>query len=243
MNRHYFSTDKRYYTENGKAYYTQGLPEQPDIFELKDADVKTFKQFDLTLFKSNYAQLIAADAQGFYLYRDFVKFADAHTAVFVTPMIMVLNQKVYLINCGDKSITPLDVGPKLRLLSNRDLSSGAKNYFSDGSAIYFQGSLLALKKVPEANVENFKITDNRWARDDKQVFVSGRLIPSADPNTFEMDMAYGKDAHGVYWLGPNPNPFKVLDADRKSFFEITAENGSDALDKNGEFIGGKRRKD
>lgn len=240
MTRHYTSPSKRYYTQDQKAYYTQGLPENPDIFELKNADVKTFKELDLSPFDTNLAQTVAVDKKGFYFYKDFVEMTDAHLTEMLTPCLIRIKDTFYLINAGDKSIVPIKAGKKLRVLHKKYNLSNS-NYLIDEDSIYYQNNFLdPLIKLPVKNIEKFERTDVGWAKDDQHVYIRDQILEGADPRTFKKDYFYGRDAKSIFWLGSKL--FKVPDADYESFMELeSSEDGYDAQDKNGNFIGGKRQ--
>ncbi len=183
---------------------------------------------------------MAADSRGFYFHKEFANFQDAHLAEFLTPFLARVKKKFYLISGGDASIKALDLEASTRMIEHQR-TDNSHHYFNSENTIYHQNNFLAeFKRLESVNLSKFESFDGYWARDDQRVYVRDQIVPEADPKSFKNGyVGYGTDANFVFWLGPKP--FKIANADLKSFKELeSSEDGYDAEDKKGAFIGGKR---
>ncbi len=126
------------------------------------------------------------------------------------------------------------------------------NYYDDRYLFYkFDGrvylsSCLAkdptmdcLTLVPHANPATFKVLEygNLYAKDSKNVYVGDKILPLADPDSFELMDSYAKDKKHVYFSwhllrGVDPKKFKESErygiSPRNIFFEGRILRGANA---------------
>ena len=77
-------------------------------------------------------------------------------------------------------------------------------YYKDKNNIYFlndRDDKMKLEKLNYANPKTFEIINGNFARDDKNLYISGYKLDGIDPKTFEtLNYEMIKDKNGVYFL-------------------------------------------
>lgn len=163
---------------------------------------------------SNYSK----DDSFIYYYNDILKGADLDTFEVISSNMGKDKNNIYhsldvLLNVDRETFKMLDY-----------------RYAKDMNNIYFIGSIF--KTLPLADLQTFKIKDNGFfAGDDKNVYVTGKIINNADLETIEilpfahvddfymsMDNLFLRDKNNVYFMTD-----VILDADPDTF-EIITEN-------------------
>lgn len=110
------------------------------------------------------------------------------------------------------------------------VGSYGSGYVNINNAIHY--TFPTLKKIAEADVQSFEVKTSRLARDANNVFLMDKLVPGADPETFEPvseSSNHSKDKNAVYWGSPNntATPTK-LDLDINTFEIVDLEYAKDA---------------